>query len=114
NCEQREPETWDGLHRAMLHPSASSLSRLLVFRRRAAQLLELPVEHRADQDDLPLTGEPGVESRPGGVALADLQAEELLALRRHDAQARRVRAQAVVARLGGIRVDHHDGRERAE
>src|SRR5947209_16337222 len=69
------------------------------------ELLELPAEQRADEHHLAAADAPDIQSRPRGVPLADVEGEERLPTRREEPDARGVGAEAVVGRLGGVRID---------
>src|SRR3989442_9359876 len=82
-------------------PFISGLSRVAT-RRGLADLLELPGEHAADQEHRRLSGATCVEPRPRRVSLTKLEREEGAAIGGGQLEAPPARAEAVVARRGGM------------
>src|SRR3989449_2964441 len=94
-------------------PFISGLSRVATGRG-LADLLELPGEHAADQEHRRLSGTTCVEPRPRRVSLTKLEREEGAAIGGGQLEAPPARAEAVVARRGGIGIDGRQRTERAE
>src|SRR3989442_1562214 len=83
-------------------PFISGLSRVAT-RRGLADLLEFPGEHAAHQEHRWLSGTTCVEPRPRRVSLTKLEREEGAAIGGGQPEAPPARAEAVVARRGGVR-----------